>query len=509
MFVLFTAMAQFASFAIIQHHVVSFFGAQSEDISLAFQMTYVGILGTLPLQFRFQERFEIRNYLLFALVFGLLLNIGCLVTKDLIIFTILRFFVGITTCMVAGCMLITLFSTLPESKKNVVGVGLFFGTLLSVGIIVGIAAAWFVERMNWNALYYFLIVLQLISILFCFVLFKEKTASRKIPLYQLDYIGFVFFVSFGFLLAYVFIYGPKYYWFHDSRIRWATVFGFVFLFLFLKQQFQLKRPSIDLRVFQHKRFLFGLFLLMVFFGIKDTINLLYGYAAGILGWSASDIVSLGLFNVIGVVISSILAVKVVLSKKQNLPKLLFIGFGMLLYYHLWMYWNLTPNLSYANLIFPIILQGLASGLLFAPIIMLCVSSLPSFTGMTGVIVCAYCRFVISLNSIAGFYTLQENYNQEFKIGFIEGLTPFNPRLTERIQNYKSLLIAKGISVEEASYIANKLVGKTVGIQSQILTNRTIFILSVYLIIATLISLMLFAIFNKYHLKKKISMEHTI
>jgi DHA2 family multidrug resistance protein len=67
--------------------------------------------------------------------------------------------------MVAGCMLLTIFSTLPELKKNVVGVGLFFGTLLSVGIIIGTAAAWVVVRMDWSALYYFLIILQVISII--------------------------------------------------------------------------------------------------------------------------------------------------------------------------------------------------------------------------------------------------------------------------------------------------------------------------------------------------------
>src|SRR5690606_29990688 len=105
-----------------------------------------------------------------------------------------------------------IFSTLPEAKKNIIGVGLFFGTLLGVGIIVGTAAAWVVVRMDWTALYYFLIILQVISIVICFILFKEKSYFKKVPLYQLDYLGFILFVSFSFFLAFTFIYGPKYYW---------------------------------------------------------------------------------------------------------------------------------------------------------------------------------------------------------------------------------------------------------------------------------------------------------
>ena len=503
LFVLLTAMAQFASFALIQHDVISFFGAQPEDISLALQMTYVGILATLPLQFRTLKRFDTRNYLLVALTMGILLNLGCLYTESLILFTILRFFVGATTAIIAGSMLMVIFSILPEKKSMVVGVFAFFGSILSIGVIVGTAAAWAVERMDWNGLYYILISLQVISIMICFLVFKENTLPRKIPLYQLDYIGYILFVCFGVLFAYTLIYGPKYYWFEDSTIRTTAIGALVFLSLFLYHQKRLKRPSVDLRALNYKRFWFGLLLLIFFYGIKDTINLLYGYAAGILGWSSEDIVSLGLFNVLGVALATFLALKVILTKKQNLPKLLLAGFFILLYYHLWIYWNLTPDLSYTDLVFPIFIQGFASGLLFAPIIMLCMSSLPSYTGMTGIIICAYGRFTASLNSIAGFYTLQEHYNQKYKIGFIESITPFNLELHQRSQEYENLLVSKGYNPESASAITSKLVGKTIGIQSQLLTDRTIFILAVYLTVLAILSLIVFGLVNRYKSKKQV------
>src|SRR5690606_5626803 len=69
--ILFAAMAQFASFGVIQAHVTSFYGVQSEDISFAFQIAFVGIIGTLPIQFRTQRYFNIRNYLLIAFLSGI------------------------------------------------------------------------------------------------------------------------------------------------------------------------------------------------------------------------------------------------------------------------------------------------------------------------------------------------------------------------------------------------------------------------------------------------------
>ncbi|HLT65188.1 MAG TPA: hypothetical protein VKZ80_02420, partial [Flavobacterium sp.] len=152
--ILFAAMAQFASFGVIQTHVTSFYGAQSEDISFAFQIAFVGIISTLPIQFRTQRYFNIRNYLLIAFLSGILLDIGCMITHNLIIFMVLRFFIGVATCIVAGCVLIILFTTLPEDKKMLVGVSIFFSLILTCGLIIGQGASWIVMRTDWTMFYY-------------------------------------------------------------------------------------------------------------------------------------------------------------------------------------------------------------------------------------------------------------------------------------------------------------------------------------------------------------------
>ncbi len=496
LFILFTGMAQFASFALIQFHVISYYGVQSEDVSLAFQMTYVGILATLPLQFRLLNRFDTRNYLLVALLLGILLNLGCALTASFEVFILLRFLIGITTCMIAGCMLIAIFSVLPKDKGMLIGVSFFFGTILSIGILVGTVAAWVVERMDWQSLYYYLILLQTISIIICLLIFNQRTHPKKIPLFQFDLLSAILFVGFGISIAYTMIYGPRYDWFDTVEIQISSVLSGLFLGVFIAHQKRLKRPSIDLRSLRFGKFWFGLLLLVVFYGIKDTINLLYGYAAGVLGWSSSDIVSLGLFNVCGVILGTFLAVRALLHNKQHLPKLLLVGFGLLLFYHLWIYWNLTIDLSYRDLVSPIGIQGLASGLLFAPIIVLCMASLPSFTGMTGIIICAYARFFASLNSIAGFYTLQENFKEEFRVGYLKNISTFNPTLNEQLRLYQDLLVAQGYGPGEAMAVAQGMVGRSIGLNSLLLTYRAIFMLSVYLILATLAVLVLFAVVNK-------------
>lgn len=494
--ILFAAIAQFASFGLIQAHVISFYGAQPEDVSFALQITYAGIITTLPVQFRLLRYFNTRTYLLIAFLTGILLNIGCLFVHDLVVFSILRFLIGIITCIVAGCMLIVIFSTLPEPKKTLVGTSLFFSLILTSGTLVGLGTSWVALRTDWTAAYYGLIGLQIIAMLLCLLTFKPKPDMKPYPLYQVDWAGAVLFMFAAAATAFVMIYGPKRYWMNDPVILYTSIAALALIVLFLIRQATLKRPLIDLSVFKSGKFIFGLLLMLLFYGIRDSINLIYGYSAGVLGWSASDVANAGLFNVAGVIIATFIAVKVILAKKQNLPILLLAGFATMFFYHIWIYGHLTPDLSLKELSIPIFLQGFACGLLFVPITVFCLVQLPPSTGMTGIVICTYARFIAVLNSIAGFYTLQLNYNQQFKLSFLAKLIPENDILLQRTELYKNVLIAKGAAPGAAAGISNMLIAKSTGVQSQLLTIRAIFLLGAVLMAIAFCVLILFAVINK-------------
>lgn len=494
--ILFSAMAQFASFGLIQAHVVSFYGAQAEDISFALQIAYAGIITTLPVQFRLVKYFNTRSYLLTAFLVGILINIGCLFVHDLFLFAILRFFTGVVTCVIAGCLLLVLFSTLPESKRMLVGVSLFFTLILTCGLIIGLGASWMVLRTNYTEFYYVLIGLQAMAMLFCIIVFKPRPHMRPFPLYQIDWAGCVLFMFGAIATLFVMVYGPKRYWLADTEIKCAAGFAFVAIALFLYRQTTLKRPLIDLTVFRSGKFIFAILLMLLFWGVKDSINLIYGYSASVLGWNSADVANAGMFNIAGVIMATFITVKVIQAKKQNLPKLLLIGFSLLFFYHLWVYANLTPDLSFAQLSIPIYLHGFACGLLFVPVSIFCMASVPQSTGMTGIVILTYARFIATLNSIAGFYTLQLSYNQQYKINFLEKLIPESAVFSQRQELYKGILTSKGYSSGEATGITNMLIAKAMGIQSQLLTIRAVFFIVMVLVMVALIILLIFAVINK-------------
>jgi DHA2 family multidrug resistance protein len=300
------------------------------------------------------------------------------------------------------------------------------------------------------------------------------------------------------------IYGPKRYWLADPAIRYAAIFAAVILFLFLFRQATLKRPLVDLNAFKSGKFIFAILLMLLFWGIKDSINLIYGYSASVLGWSSADIVKSGLFNVAGAITATCIVVKVILVKKKSLPILLLAGFAVMFFYHLWIYMNLTPDLSFGQLCTPIFFHGFACGLLFVPITVFCMAALPPNIAMSGIIICAYARFIATLNSIAGFYSLQLNYNQLYKESFLGKLIPGNDILSQRQELYKTFLASKGYAANEATRISTTLVAKSSAIQSQLLTTRAVFFVATILMAIAFIILVFFAVINKikaaYNLK---------
>ena len=322
---------------------------------------------------------------------------------------------------------------------------------------------------------------------------------RPFPLYQIDWIGACFFILGSVSMAYTIIYGSKYYWFTDYRIRMSTLLCIIGSLLFIWRELTVKRPGVDLSVFKYPRFLAGLILMALYYGTKESVNLIYGYTSNILQWNPVHVIYLGLASMTGIVIFTIIMAQLLVRKKITIPALFVLGFSMLLLYHLWVYFIFTPDLSYQDLMLPVFFQGASSGILFVPLMLMMLTSVPPSTGITGLIVAAYARFVTLLNVSAGFYNLQLKYNQLYKEGFLRHLTNTDEQTTERLENFRQLYQSKGFSQDQAAALANSSLARALSVQSQLLTNRAVFLfiaIMVMIILAILLIVYFIGLYKK-------------
>ncbi|RFZ85125.1 MFS transporter [Mucilaginibacter terrenus] len=473
--ILLSSIMEFASIALSQNYVLSYLGAQPEDITLGVQLTYAAIITTLPIQFRFLKYFETRNYLLFVTFISILLNVAFMVNTSVMAFFFIRFFQGCAVACLSGSMLVIIPGFLRPEHARPIGSTIFYGTVLSSSVLLGLIASAVIQSSDFTELYEYLILFQIIVFVVIFLAFNARSNIRKYPLYQIDWTGTVFFMMGAISLAYTLVYGSKYYWFSDRRIQFAAMISITSGVLYIVRQYLIKRPLINLEVFRYKKFWIGLLLLGFYYGSKESINIVYGYTVAVLQWSSTQEMILGLCSVSGLIIFMIITSQILIRKKDVIMYFFIVGLSMSLIYHLWMYFIFAPDLAFEDLLLPVFFQGAASGILFVPIMIFTLTSVPVTTGYSGLIIAAFTRFTSLLNAGAGFYNLQLYYGQIFKESFLIHLTSVDVNAAERLNGFKQLFVSKGFSTDQAASMANASLAKSLAVQAQLLSSRATFL----------------------------------
>lgn len=500
--ILMFTIVQFSLFSLTQNYVISYFGAQPEDVTFSIQVTYISLLFTLPLQIRFLNYFNTKKYLITVLLIGIILNLLSMKTTEIEVFILIRFLQGMIISFIAGGMLTFIFSRLHEEKKMAVGYSVFYGTLLGSSVVAGAPSAWIIDNTDWKMIYYVVILLQIISIIIVFLIFKSERTEKKYPLYQIDWKAYLILGSGMFAVAYCMVYGPKHYWFEDKSIVYSFFLAVFLILLFILRQINSKRPIIHFSIFKSKKFLIGLVFLALFYGLKDTINLVYNYVSIINQWSNYEYIELATVNVSGMALTMYVASQLVAKKRFLIHYFLILGFGLMLAFNFWMHEIISPGLDFSDLVVPVFLQGASSGMLFVPIATFILSSVPIHTGISGSLVGGSVRFFTTLNSFSGYYTLQLFYNQHYKETFLSHLTPYDFNYTERNSSAIQSFISKGFSSQESVTLTNSSILKSVATQTQLLTNQTIFLGVRYTLIGIILIVVSHLIYRKLILNQK-------
>lgn len=493
---LLTGLIPFGLFALNQTYVVASFGAQPEDVSFSIQITYVGIIAFLPIQFRLIRYFEPRNYLITLMSVAILVSFLSMRVRDIHAFIALRLLTGFLAAGIGGRMLMLIFGVFKPAIAQAAGSTIFYGSALGSATLAGLVTAAVADATAWQDVYLFLMLAQTASLALILFIFRGKSGIKPYPLYQTDWISFL--LSLGILtgFVYIFVYGPKYYWFSDVRIWSAAASSLAGIILFLIRQNLRKRPYLHLHIFRSGQFITGIVLLTLFYGMKDSINLIYGFAGAVLKWNSNDIMQLAAVNLTGLLLSMVLTARLIIRLGKNMGPVLLIGFAVMLGYHVWMYHIFSPDLSFGDLALPVFLQGSACGLLFVPLVGFAVGGLPQYTGFAGITVAALARLTAILNSGAGLYSLQLFYNQSNKENFLAGLSDTNPLYAERLGAHTRLFAGNGYGPEQAANLGRGILYRNTLIQSQLITNMAIFKIIAILSAAIIAGLLILVIVRK-------------
>lgn len=450
--------------------VMGFYGVGSTDVQYAMVVIYGSTVTFLALDFRIVKYFAPRKYLLIALAINAACSLICFQIRDWPLFIIGQFIQGITCALMSGIVLNLIFPRLQSTRARVIGYTILYAGIQISVPLYSIYCSTVLHFFDFNWLFYGLIIWT-IPLTFTVLTTMNGKARfyRKIPLYQVDWIGYLFYTTFILILGYILVYGRQLGWFGSSLIVHLTICNVFILFLFLSRELKLKRPLINLDIFKAKNFVIGLLLLFTFYIFKGSTGLAYGYLETILGNDPLSTIPIWIAVILGTVISMFVISRFVLMG-CNLIRTIIAGFGIMALYYVYMLLFVSVQGDTIDFILPMFIYGVATGVLFVPIVFYTTSAAPSMIAINASLVGIFARFTGFTASLAINNELQLFTKSAVREKVRETLSETNPQLPVTLQNIQQTYQIAGNDLYTSYGVSNAYLNNH--IKEQILARAT-------------------------------------
>jgi MFS family permease len=462
-----------------------YYGIEPQDVQYSMVLFYASLAGFFALERRFFMYIASKEYLVIGAVIQIITSYGCYKTQNLYILLSLRFIQGMANCISSSVCITLIFSRLRSNRAREIGYSLFYGSLLCITAVGMLITAPLLDAFDYNVLYKWMIFTYIPGTLLLFIMMNPVRLEKRFPLHQLDWASFVIYTTALSLLGYVLLYGQQYYWFHDTRILLAGIGVVVLSSLHVLRQHFLKRPYLSLEVFKYRNYVVGMLLIFVLYLCRGALNITNNYFTGVLGMDPTHLSYILLANVAGIISGVLISSRMIITHVK-MRWIWLIGFTFMLIFHLWMNFLFATMADAQTFIIPLIVQGMGAGMLMAPIIIFCISSVPAHLGSTASATGVFFRFAGFCSSIAliNYFTLYEknrHYNR-----FLDRLTILDPLVNAKLGVYKAGLMAKGLPADRAARAANGLLYRAADIQATIRFSMDYYYLVSILLIAVIL-----------------------
>ncbi|KFF17799.1 MFS transporter [Chryseobacterium sp. JM1] len=444
--------------------VMGFYGVQPTDVQYGMVVIYGSTVAFLALDFRIVKYFAPRKYLVTALAINAVCSVVCFYSKDWALFVICQFVQGVTCALMSGIVLQLTFPRLESTRARVIGYSLLYGSIqISVPFysIFSSAVLYFYD-FNWLFLG-FGIMLILLTLIVLLTMNGKARFTKKIPLYQVDWVGYLFYASFILILGYILIYGRQSGWFDSSLIVLLCLGNLVILMLFVMRESRLKRPLINLQIFRVKNFVIGLLLLFTFYIFKGSTGLAYGYLEIILGNDPLSTIPIWIAVIAGTILSMLVTSRFILMG-FNLVRIIIVGFGCMALYYAYMILFVSVQGETNDFILPMFIYGVATGVLFVPIVSFTSSAAPPKIAFNASLIGILARFTGFTASMALNNEIQLFSKSAVREKLRETVTETNAQLPATLLDIQNRYINAGNDIYTAKGVSNGYFNQMVGQQ---------------------------------------------
>lgn len=342
--------------------LTSFLGDERDSIRLIYYAGVIASMSIYPLIGRFLRYLRMRQILLWGISLELLLSLLSSLLQNYLALFLCNYLLA----SIKMLCLITVISLYMRKYNLSNSRGLFYGSYYAISFTISQIYAYLVtlvlQSYSWR--YTFLISIPglFVSLLIVVFFFHKNRMSRKYPLYQVDWIGYLLFVIPSLCLAFGCIYGERLNWLRSSLIQQVFLVAALAYALWIIRMLSIRRPYVNVRVFfKYAHISWGISLMVVMYFLYNTYSIPTEFMKVNLHYTDRYVAASNLFQIVAFVLAIPLT-GIWLHRHHRVREPLVLGFSLFAFYYLY-----TARIFYAEenenfFLLPLLLRGAAYGM---------------------------------------------------------------------------------------------------------------------------------------------------
>lgn len=472
--------------------MVGSMGIMTEDILMANYAAIIGMGVVFPLLLRTKQFFKSKHVLLVTFISLALLSYVCATTDQPSILITANFLLGGMKMFGLIEVILPIMFIISPGSDRARFYAIFYTLSIGLSLVSGFYSAQLAYNYNWQNVYQLVIPVSVFCILLVLIFSHNLYGSKRVPIYQVDWISMILLSSSLMLLNYVLSYGRVLNYFQSTAFQAAFIGFGISLLWFIQRQLVLKRPYLPLYVFKKKNVygaLLFIFLMNIFVatGSMQTV-----FTAGILKYSAQTNALLNSIMAIGAVFGGVFSY-IWFKNKMGLKGIILIGFVAFTGYHVFFYFLFSPVIEINYLALPVLLKGFGMVVLFISTAIFAVEKLEMAEMLSSVAMLVIFRSFIGPAFWGAVYSYGLYAGQvRHTAAIVQRMDVNDPFLISRMNPIIMGSLAQGRSIEAAQSLSVQSMWGAVQVQATLIAAKEIF---GFIILAGFLVLLLVSLFR--------------
>ena len=412
-------------------HIAGSLSATTDEATWVLTSYLVANAVVLPASSWMSLRFGRKRFLLTCIVIFTISSFACGAATSLGMILIARAVQGAGGGALQPLAQSILLESFPPEKRGAAMA--MYGLGVVVAPVLGpTLGGWLTDQYSWRWAFYINIPVGILTVFMISRFVQDPPYIKNAKPGRIDAIGLGLLAVWLGALQVILDKGQEDDWFGATWIRWAAFILISAFVAFLFRELRAEKPLVNLKIFGDRNFAIGTVLIGLFggviYGIVTLLPLFYqtllGYTAAAAGWAVSPrgIGAICIMPIIGV-----------LTGRIDNRWLIVAGFWVFGTTSVWMA-HLTLDISPSSLLWPIILSGVGSGMVFVPLSTISVGTLRNeqignASGLFNLM-----RNVGGGIGISLVNTLISRHSQIHRAEMAQNLAPQNPAFQQMFQS---------------------------------------------------------------------------